>query len=143
MGLEGALSKRFSAPYRSGPSRDWLKVKNPDSPAMIRAHVNTNGDPCRATQRLAPWKRSEMPKAPPSWVWNVIVVRSSRTDHLFPMTRDYRPRKGDFVALTIDGESLCAEVQYHLPGDLTIPSLGPRMACSEVRYGRGRLKERQ
>jgi hypothetical protein len=22
---------------RSGPSRDWLKVKNPDSPAMIRA----------------------------------------------------------------------------------------------------------
>jgi hypothetical protein len=22
--------------YRSGPSRDWLKVKNPDSPAMIR-----------------------------------------------------------------------------------------------------------
>jgi ATP-dependent DNA ligase len=27
----------MSAPYRSGPSRDWLKVKNPDSPAMIRA----------------------------------------------------------------------------------------------------------
>jgi hypothetical protein len=24
------------APYRSGPSRDWLKVKNPDSPAMVR-----------------------------------------------------------------------------------------------------------
>jgi hypothetical protein len=21
---------------RSGPSRDWLKVKNPDSPAMVR-----------------------------------------------------------------------------------------------------------
>jgi hypothetical protein len=27
----------LSAPYRSGPSRDWIKVKNPDSPAMIRA----------------------------------------------------------------------------------------------------------
>jgi bifunctional non-homologous end joining protein LigD len=38
MGLEGIVSKRLSAPYRSGPSRDWLKVKNPDSPAMIRAH---------------------------------------------------------------------------------------------------------
>jgi bifunctional non-homologous end joining protein LigD len=37
MGLEGIASKRLSAPYRSGPSRDWLKVKNPNSPAMIRA----------------------------------------------------------------------------------------------------------
>jgi ATP-dependent DNA ligase len=37
MGLEGIVSKRLSAPYRSGPSRDWLKVKNPDSPAMIQA----------------------------------------------------------------------------------------------------------
>jgi hypothetical protein len=25
-----------SAPYRSGPSRDWLEVKNPDSLAIIR-----------------------------------------------------------------------------------------------------------
>jgi bifunctional non-homologous end joining protein LigD len=32
LGLEGIVSKRLSAPYRSGPSR---KVKNP---AMIRAH---------------------------------------------------------------------------------------------------------
>jgi hypothetical protein len=37
MGLEGIVSKRVTAPYRSGPSRDWLKIKNPDSPAMIRA----------------------------------------------------------------------------------------------------------
>jgi bifunctional non-homologous end joining protein LigD len=37
MGLEGIVSKRLSAPYRSGASRDWIKVKNPDSPAMIRA----------------------------------------------------------------------------------------------------------
>jgi bifunctional non-homologous end joining protein LigD len=36
MGLEGIVSKRLTAPYRSGPSRDWLKVKNPDSPAMVR-----------------------------------------------------------------------------------------------------------
>ena len=36
-GFEGIVSKRLSAPYRSGPSRDWLKIKNPDSPAMIRA----------------------------------------------------------------------------------------------------------
>jgi bifunctional non-homologous end joining protein LigD len=37
MGLEGIVSKRLAAPYRSGPSRDWIKVKNPESPAMIRA----------------------------------------------------------------------------------------------------------
>jgi hypothetical protein len=37
IGLEGIVSKRLSAPYRSGPSREWIKVKNPDSPAMIRA----------------------------------------------------------------------------------------------------------
>jgi hypothetical protein len=36
LGLEGIVSKRLSAPYRSGPSRDWIKVKNPDSPAMAR-----------------------------------------------------------------------------------------------------------
>jgi ATP-dependent DNA ligase len=37
LGLEGIVSKRLTAPYRSGPSRDWIKVKNPDSPAMVRA----------------------------------------------------------------------------------------------------------
>jgi bifunctional non-homologous end joining protein LigD len=36
MGLEGVVSKRLSSPYRSGRSTDWLKIKNPDSPAMIR-----------------------------------------------------------------------------------------------------------
>jgi bifunctional non-homologous end joining protein LigD len=36
MGLEGIVSKLLSAPYRSGPSRDWIKVKNPDSPAIVR-----------------------------------------------------------------------------------------------------------
>jgi bifunctional non-homologous end joining protein LigD len=37
MGLEGIVSKRLTAPYKSGPSRDWIKVKNSDSPAMRRA----------------------------------------------------------------------------------------------------------
>jgi bifunctional non-homologous end joining protein LigD len=36
MGLEGIVSKRLAAPYRSGASRDWIKVKIPDSPAMVR-----------------------------------------------------------------------------------------------------------
>jgi bifunctional non-homologous end joining protein LigD len=27
LGLEGIVSKRLAAPYKSGPSRDWIKVK--------------------------------------------------------------------------------------------------------------------
>jgi bifunctional non-homologous end joining protein LigD len=37
MGLEGIVSKRLTASYQSGPSRHWLRIKNPDSPAMVRA----------------------------------------------------------------------------------------------------------
>jgi ATP-dependent DNA ligase len=29
MGLEGIVSKRIDAPYRSGPSKTWLKAKTP------------------------------------------------------------------------------------------------------------------
>jgi bifunctional non-homologous end joining protein LigD len=36
LGLEGIVSKRRDAPYRSGRSKAWLKVKNPESPAMRR-----------------------------------------------------------------------------------------------------------
>jgi bifunctional non-homologous end joining protein LigD len=36
IGLEGIVSKRLSKPYQSGRSGHWLKVKNPDSPAMAR-----------------------------------------------------------------------------------------------------------
>jgi len=37
LGLEGIVSKKMNAPYRSGPSRVWIKVKNPKSPAATRA----------------------------------------------------------------------------------------------------------
>ena len=36
MGLEGIVSKRVDASYRSGPSRVWLKSKNPASEAVRR-----------------------------------------------------------------------------------------------------------
>ena len=36
MGLEGIVSKRTDAPYRSGPSKVWLKAKNPVSAAVRR-----------------------------------------------------------------------------------------------------------
>ena len=31
LGLEGIVSKKLDAPYRSGPSKGWIKVKNPKS----------------------------------------------------------------------------------------------------------------
>jgi bifunctional non-homologous end joining protein LigD len=34
--LEGVVSKRIDAPYRSGPSKSWIKVKNPKAPAATR-----------------------------------------------------------------------------------------------------------
>jgi bifunctional non-homologous end joining protein LigD len=36
MGLEGIVSKRLGAPYRSGGSTDWVKTKNLASPAARR-----------------------------------------------------------------------------------------------------------
>jgi len=37
LGLEGIVSKKLDAPYRSGPSKIWIKVKNPKAPAATRA----------------------------------------------------------------------------------------------------------
>jgi bifunctional non-homologous end joining protein LigD len=36
LGLEGVVSKKLSAPYRSGPSKAWLKIKNPKAAAATR-----------------------------------------------------------------------------------------------------------
>ena len=36
MGLEGMVSKRTDRPYRAGRSKDWVKVKNRNHPAMDR-----------------------------------------------------------------------------------------------------------
>jgi bifunctional non-homologous end joining protein LigD len=36
MGLEGIVSKRLGSSYRSGRSPDWLKFKNPATPAVKR-----------------------------------------------------------------------------------------------------------
>jgi len=36
LGLEGIVSKKLNAPYKSGPSKAWLKIKNPKAPAATR-----------------------------------------------------------------------------------------------------------
>jgi bifunctional non-homologous end joining protein LigD len=42
MGLEGIVSKRIDAPYRPGPSKSWIKVKNRKHPALMRV-AEANG----------------------------------------------------------------------------------------------------
>src|SRR5262245_35139380 len=37
LGLERIVSKKLNAPYRSGRTKSWIKVKNPNSPAATRA----------------------------------------------------------------------------------------------------------
>jgi bifunctional non-homologous end joining protein LigD len=41
LGLEGIVSKRLTSIYKSGPSKAWIKVKNPNAPAASRARDGT------------------------------------------------------------------------------------------------------
>jgi bifunctional non-homologous end joining protein LigD len=36
LGAEGIISKHREHPYRSGPSKAWLKIKNPLAPGTLR-----------------------------------------------------------------------------------------------------------
>jgi bifunctional non-homologous end joining protein LigD len=36
LGAEGIVAKRRDRPYRSGRCADWVKIKNPDAPAVTR-----------------------------------------------------------------------------------------------------------
>jgi bifunctional non-homologous end joining protein LigD len=36
LGFEGIVSKHRGHPYRSGPSKSWLKIKNPSAPGVLR-----------------------------------------------------------------------------------------------------------
>jgi bifunctional non-homologous end joining protein LigD len=41
LGLEGIVSKKLDSPYKSGPSKTWLKIKNPKASAATRAMDGT------------------------------------------------------------------------------------------------------
>jgi bifunctional non-homologous end joining protein LigD len=36
LGFEGIVSNNRAHPYRSKPSKPWLKIKNPSAPGMLR-----------------------------------------------------------------------------------------------------------
>jgi ATP-dependent DNA ligase len=42
IGLEGIVSKRTDAPYRSGTVKTWLKIKNPNAPVALRLQEAAN-----------------------------------------------------------------------------------------------------
>ena len=54
LGLEGIVSKRKTSAYRSGPSRDWLKAKNPASDAVRRETVEDWGR--RGRRQAVRWR---------------------------------------------------------------------------------------
>ena len=62
MGLEGIVSKRRDAPYRSGPSRDWVKTKT-------EAWREAN----RERWRVAAWRAER--GLPPDWRCAKVQVR--------------------------------------------------------------------
>ena len=41
LGFEGIVSKQREYPYRSGPSKVWLKIKNPKAPGVLRFEDRT------------------------------------------------------------------------------------------------------
>jgi len=41
VGLEGMVSKKLDSTYRSGRTKSWIKVKNPNAPAATRAIEGT------------------------------------------------------------------------------------------------------
>jgi hypothetical protein len=77
MGLEGIVSKRLDAPYRSGRLRDWIKTKNPASPAMLRARegrAHAGASRCRIPLRASRCDRSRRrggsADAASAWAWD-------------------------------------------------------------------------
>ena len=49
------MSKRLSSPYRSGLSRDWLKINNPGSLATRDKAGSKDADPC--TEAVTHWRQ--------------------------------------------------------------------------------------
>ncbi len=54
MGLEGIETKQTHAPYRSGPSRTWLKCKNPESAAVRREREEALDQPAVDRRAVSP-----------------------------------------------------------------------------------------
>ena len=81
-GLEGLVSKRADRPYRSGRSRDWIKLKNRKHPPMSRVMENLSGI-SRCNGLVRPTFRAHI----------------RRMTKVFPTFKAQRIRGGWFVAV--------------------------------------------
>jgi hypothetical protein len=90
MGLEGIVSKRTDAPYRGGPSKMWLKSKNPTSEAVRRE---------RETSALY---RS-----------NIRHIRFCRIDPVMDVRMAFRLRNSKFPPIRSRETALCDCGQRH------------------------------
>jgi bifunctional non-homologous end joining protein LigD len=59
LGFEGIVSKHREHPYRSGPSKAWLKIKNPQAPGVLRFQEEP--------ARCAPAARNSFAGSLPGW----------------------------------------------------------------------------
>jgi hypothetical protein len=50
LGLEGIVSKKLGAPYKSGPSKAWLKIKNPKARRIADIRRDVLGSPRLASR---------------------------------------------------------------------------------------------
>ena len=106
LGLEGIVCKRIDLPYRPGPSKSWIKVKNKKHPAMLRVkeafELKTSG----AADGLLP--------GPPMDLANM--------------------RENGVRSLSVDCLDCHHEASVMFddqPGHLAVPSFAGRMKCSK------------
>jgi hypothetical protein len=62
LGLEGIVSKKLDAPYRSGPSKTWIKGKNPKSPGSPPHGGAKAGPPSLCTSFVKNTKPVDRPR---------------------------------------------------------------------------------
>src|SRR5947207_7950700 len=62
LGFEGIVSKRVGSPYRSGRSRDWLKMKTPNAPRSAARGRRGLGPKAMAMKAGAPHPQVPYPK---------------------------------------------------------------------------------
>jgi hypothetical protein len=157
MGLEGIVSKQLAAPYRSGPSGDWIKVKNPDSPAMVRHRAGTlvTVSPAHEERPRPTWAGAKVLTLGRASTPNVLLQCAYRTffaDNPFAFANeltsmatkrlDYPIEPMDLANMRENGvrslDVQCWQCRHrtiinadHWPGDLTVKSFEPRMVCTK------------
>ena len=131
------MSKRPSAPYRSGPSRDCIKVKNPDSPAMIRAGGGMVG--CHHGKRITPLPHPKSVEGA-QFILHVARLTSDRRDTVMVLDR-WRTSWPLFASRHRGGKSK-ADDRRPLVSllFLPLPSACARFCCKSLKSeGRGVL----